>query len=178
MIKYMEITDLNGDQVKVIRENGWCVFTECAESSSYYNKGFSWANRIGYVIFSEDVDVEHIDSYKELNEIASYDSEFDKSVREILKPIEDKCYVFLVKNPANYHFEQVWTNKGLEHAKETAKLRFRPYKHTYYERGDYDKMDKLIHRHNSKVRKDTEQAIALLKENGFKVVSESFAALQ
>lgn len=178
MIKYMEITDLNSDQAKVIKENGWCVFTECAESSSYYNKGFSWANRIGYVIFSENVDVDYIDSYKELNEIASYDSEFNKLVREILKPIEDKCYVFLVKNPANYHFEQVWTNKGLEHAKETAKLRFRYYKHTYYESKDYDKMEKLINNHNSKVRKDTEKAIALLKENGFKVVSESFAALQ
>ncbi len=42
---------------------------------------------------------------------------------------------FLVKNPANYHFEQIWTNKGLE------------------------------------------KAIEILKANGFKVVSDRFAAL-
>ena len=177
MIKYMEISELNNDQAKVIKENGWCVFTECDSGGSYYNRGFAWANRIGYVIFSEWLDVDHIDSYKELNQVASYDKDFDKSVRTLLKPIEDKCYVFLVKDPANYHFEQVWTNKGLEHAKEIAKLRFR-FNHTYYESGTYDKMDALIDKHNSKVRRDTEKAIELLKANGFKVVSSSFAALQ
>ena len=176
MIKYMEISELNSDQVKVIKENGWCVFTECDEGGLYFNKGFSWVNRIGYIIFSENVDVDYIDSYSELHKIASYDSDFDKSVREILKPIEDKCYVFLVKDPAYYHFEQVWTNKGLEHAKETAKLRFIGFKHEYYE--DYDKMHKLIDRHNAKVNRDTEKAINLLRENGFRVVSNKFAALQ
>ena len=177
MIKYMEISELNNDQAKVIKENGWCVFTECDSGGTYYNKGFAWANRIGYIIFSENVDVDYINSYDELNKIASDDSDFDKLVREILKPIEDKCYVFLVKDPAYYHFEQVWTNKGLTHAKETAKLRFR-HKHQYYESKDYDKMDKLINQHNSKVRKDTEKAVELLKANGFKVVSSCFAAMQ
>ena len=43
-------------------------------------------------------------------------------INEVLDQIKDKCYVFLVKDPAYYHFEQVWTNKGLEHAKETAKF--------------------------------------------------------
>lgn len=177
MIKYMEISELNNDQAKVIRENGWCLFTECDCGGTYYSKGFAWANRIGYIIFSESVDVDDINSYEELNKIASYDSDFDKSVREILKPIEDKCYVFLVKNPAHYHFEQVWTNRGLEHAKEIAKLRF-GHKHQYYESGTYDKMDKLISQHNSKVRRDTEKAVALLKANGFKVVSTNFAVMQ
>ena len=177
MIKYMEISELNSDQAKVIKENGWCFFTECDSGGTYYRKGFAWANRIGYIIFSENIDINDINSYGELNKIASYDDDFDKTVREILKPIEDKCYVFLVKDPAYYHFEQVWTNKGLEHAKETAKLRFR-HKHQYYESGTYDKMDTLINKHNSKVRKDTEKAVALLKENGFRVVSSNFAVLQ
>jgi len=82
-----------------------------------------------------------------------------------------------VKDPANYHFEQVWTNKGLSHAKEIAKLRFR-FKHTYYESKDYDKMEKLIHKHNQKVKNDTEKVVNLLKENGFTVVSANFAVLQ
>lgn len=64
----------------------------------------------------------------------------------------------------------------LEKAKETAKLRF-GFKHTYYDSKDYDKMEKLILRHNRKVKKDTEKALEVLKENGFKVVSESFAVL-
>ena len=178
MIKYMEITDLNYDQRKLINENGWCVFTECDEGGSYYNKGFSFVNRIGYVVFSENVYIDYIDSCEELNKIASYDYDFDKLVRETIEPIKDICYVFLVKDPANYHFEQVWTNKGLEDAKEKAKLKFRFFKHEYYERENYDKMDKLIHNHNNKVRRDTENAINLLKENGFKVVSENFAALK
>lgn len=177
MIKYMEISDLNSDQVKVIKENGWCLFTECDEGGTYYNKGSAWVNRVGYIIFSEEVNITYIDSYAELNDIAFYSDEFDKAVRKVLKPIEDKCYVFLVKDPANYHFEQIWTNKGLPHAYGIAKLRFR-YKHQYYESKDYGKMERLINRHNSKVRKDTEKAIELLKENGFKVVSELFAAMQ
>lgn len=177
MIRYMEISKLNNDQSRAIRENGWCIFTECDCGGTYYNKGCTLVNRIGYIIFSENVDVDYIDSYNDLSKIASYDDDFDKSVREILKPIEDKCYVFLVKEPAHYHFEQVWTNKGLENAKEIAKLRF-GYNHQFYEPEDYDKMDKLINTHNNKVKKDTEKAVNLLKENGFKVVSDRFAALQ
>ena len=176
MIKYMEISELNSDQAQVIRENGWCAFTECDCGGTYY-KGFAWVNRIGYIIFSENVDIDDINSYEELNKIASYDDDFDKMVREILKPIEDKCYVFLVKDPACYKFEQVWTNKGLAHAKETAKLRFK-HKHIYYESEDYDKMDALIRKHNNKVKQDTEKAVELLKANGFKVVSNNFAAMQ
>ena len=177
MIKYMEISDLNNDQAKVIKDNGWCVFTECDSGGTYYSRGFAWANRIGYIILSEFVDVKCINSYNELNKIASYDDDFNKAVREILKPIEDKCYVFLVKDPARYHFEQVWTNKGLEHAKETAKLRFIGYEHQYYNTKDYDKMHKLINEHNSKVKQDTENAVNLLRENGFNVVSKNFAVL-
>lgn len=177
MIKYMEMSELNNDQIKVIKEKGWCIFTECDSDGTYYNKGLAWANRIGYIIFSEDVDVDYIDSYRELNNIASEDNDFNKFVREILEPIEDKCYVFLVQDPANYYFEQVWTNKGLEHAKETAKLRFK-HKHRYYESKDYDKMNKFINQHNSKVREDTKKAVELLNANGFKVVSDVFAVLK
>ena len=121
-------------------------------------------------------DIEDINSHKELNKIATYDDAFDKLVREKLLPVADKCYVFLVKNPANYHFEQIWTNKGLEKAIEIAKLRFR-FKHTYYNSKDYDKMENLILKHNRKVKKDTEKAVEVLKANGFKVVSDRFAAL-
>ena len=177
MIKYMDISDINIDQRRAIKENGWCVFTECNSEGTYYRKGFAWVNRIGYIILSEDVDIDDINSYEELNAIASYDDDFETEVREVLTPIEDKCYVFLVKDPANYRFEQVWTNKGLEYAKAIAKTQFR-HKCLYYESKDYDKMEKLIHKHNSKVRRDTEKAINLLKENGFKVVSQNFAALQ
>ena len=74
MIKYMEISELNNDQAKVIRENGWCVFTEGDEGGTYYDKGFRWVNRIGYIIFSESVDIEHIDSYEELSKIAFEDN--------------------------------------------------------------------------------------------------------
>ena len=176
MIKYMGISELNTDQAKIIKENGWCVFTECDEGGAYFNKGFSWVNRVGYTILSENIDVDYINSYNDLNKLASYDSVFAKTVREILKPIEDKCYVFLVKDPAYYHFEQVWTNKGLEQAKEIAKLKFIGFKHEYYE--DYDKMHKLIDRHNAKVRRDTEKALDLLRENGFRVASKNFAALR
>ena len=125
---------------------------------------------------SEDIDVEDINSYNALNKIATYDDDFNDMVRKKLSPVEDKCYVFLVKDPANYHAEQVWTNKGLEKAKEIAKRRF-GFKCTYYESKDYGKMQNLILRHNCKVLKDTERAIEVLKANGFKVVSREFAAL-
>ena len=178
MIKYMEMIDLNKDQIKAIEEYGWCVFTECDEGGSYFNKGLSWVNRIGYIIMSENVSVDYIDSYRELHELATYDSDFDKKVRTILNPLKDECYVFLVKEPAHYHFEQIWTNKGLKDAKEIAKYRFHKFKHTYYESKDFDKMDKLINRHNNKVKRDTEVALNLLKENGFKVISEKFAVIK
>ena len=177
MVKYTEISDLNSDQIELINKNGWCVFTECDGDGTYWHKGIHWVNRVGYIILSKDVDMEDINSYKELNEIATYDDTFDKLVRKKLLSVVDKCYVFLVKNPANYHFEQIWTNKGLEKAKEMAKLRFK-FKHTYYESKDYDKMENLILRHNRKVQKDTEKAIEVLRANGFTVVSERFAALQ
>lgn len=176
MVKYTEISDLNSDQIELIDKNGWCIFTECDGNGTYWHKGIHWVNRIGYVILSEDVNMEDINSYKELKAIATYDDAFDELVREKLLPVADKCYVFLVKNPANYHFEQIWTNKGLEKAKETAKLRF-GFKYTYYESKDYDKMENLILKHNRKVKKDTEKAVEVLKANGFKVVSDRFAAL-
>jgi len=177
MVKYTEISDLNSDQIKLINKNGWCIFTECdGNGTYYYHKGIHWVNRIEYIILSENVDIEDINSHKELNKIATYDDAFDKLVREKLLPVADKCYVFLVKNPANYHFEQIWTNKGLEKAIEIAKLRFR-FKHTYYNSKDYDKMENLILKHNRKVKKDTEKAVEVLKANGFKVVSDRFAAL-
>lgn len=177
MIKYMEMSELNSDQIKVIKEKGWCVFTECDQGGSYYTKGFAWVNRIGYVIFSEDVEKENLDSHSELNEIASYDEKFDKEVRNALAPLKDKCYVFLVKDPANYHFEQVWTNKGLAKAKKLANLRFR-FEHKYYSSKDYAKMEEIINKHNHKVNEDTKKAIELLKENGFSVVSANFAVIQ
>ena len=147
MIKYTEISDLNNDQVAVIKKNGWCLFTECDEGGSYYRKGLAWVNRIGYVVFSENVEQEDIDSYKELCEIASYDDEFATQVREQLEPIRDECYIFLVKNPARYDFEQVWTNGGLERAKEIAATRFN-FEHQYYESKDYDEMREIIWKYN------------------------------
>ena len=144
MIKYMEISELNADQSRAIKENGWCVFTECDEGGSYFNKGFSWVNRIGYIILSENVDTDYINSYGELHKIASYDGDFDTLVRKILEPLKDECYVFLIKEPAWYHFEQVWTNKGLSAAKELANIRYGKYKPTYYEKKDYDAMQKSM----------------------------------
>ena len=155
MIKYMEISNLNNDQVKVIKENGWCIFTECDSGGTYYSKGFAWANRIGYIIFSESVNADYINSYDELNKIAIYDNEFDTLVRKSLKPLEDKCYVFLVKDPAHYHFDQIWTNKGLERAKKMAQSRF-AHEHQYYESKDYDEMHRLISKHNSETKKRAE----------------------
>lgn len=38
-------------------------------------------------------------------------------------------------------------------------------------------MENLILKHNRKVKKDTEKAVEVLKANGFKIVSERFAAL-
>ena len=177
MIKYMEITDLNKDQASVIKENGWCVFTECAEGSSYFNKGFTWANRIGYIIFSEDPGVDYIDSWNELHKIAESDDEFAKEVNALLKPIEDKCYVFLRKDPARYQSKQVWTNEGLEDAKKQANF-WDKFKCEYYAKEDFDKMHKKIDRHNNKVKRDTEKALEILRANGFEVVSENFAALK
>lgn len=177
MLKYANVSDLNADQIRLIEKNKWCIFTECDGNGTYWLKGIHWVNRIGYIILSEDVDIEDINSYEELDKIAAYGNDFNNIVRDTLSPIEDKCYVFLVKNPANYHFEQIWTNKGLEKAKEMAKLRF-GFKCTYYESKDYDKMENLILRHNRKVQKDTEKAIEVLRANGFTVVSERFAALQ
>ena len=134
-VKYMQKSELNKDQIKVIKDKGWCIFTECDCEGSHYIKGVALVNRIGYIIFSENVDTDYISSYKELNKIASEDFNFDKEVRAALNPIEDKCYVFLVKNPARYTLEQVWTNKGLTEAKNMADARFK-FEHIYFESKD------------------------------------------
>lgn len=174
MIKYASKTMLNHDQIDEIKKNGWSFFTMCDEGGVYYRKGFAWINRIGYIIFSENVDQEHIDG-DELDKIAIYDEDFKENVQKILDPIEDKCYIFLVKDPAKYRFEQVWTNAGLDGAKKNAKSRFR-FRHKYYDSKDFPKMHKIINDYNNKVKKDTEAAISLLKVNGYTVVSENFAA--
>lgn len=179
MVKYTEISDLNADQVKIIEKNKCYIFTEHTDDDGgiYWRKGMHWVNRIGYIILSENIDTEIIYSYKELSKIATYDETFNKKIREKLLPVADKYYAFLVKDPANYHIEEIWTNKGLEKAKEVAKLRFR-FKHAYYEQNDYDKMYDLALRHNRKVEKDTNRAVEILKENGFKVVSDKFAVMR
>lgn len=176
-IKFCEISDLNTDQMRLIEDMGWCLFTHQDEGGSYFTKGTSIVNRIGYIVFSAPVNYQVIDSYEELISIAKEDADFRKEVLNTLNPIEDKCYVFLVKDPAKYSFEQVWTNKGLEKAKEIAKTRFR-YPHKYYERKDYDKMEKIISQYNTQLAATTEKAKQLLAENGFTVVSANFGVLQ
>lgn len=66
---------------------------------------------------------------------------------------------------------------GIPMSREKVGELWNEFKHTYYDSKDYDKMENLIFRHNCKVRKDTEKAIEILKANGFKVVSDRFAAL-
>ena len=177
MIKYAEISDLNCDQVKLIQKNGWCFFTECDGEETYWHKGFHKGNRVGYIVLSKDIEMEDINSPKKLKKIAKFDNSFNDLVMEKLLPLADKCYVFLVKDPANYHFEQIYTNEGLEKAKEIIKLRF-SFKCKYYEKEEYRKMVKLIDRHNRKVEKGTAKAIEILQANGFKVVSQNFAAIR
>lgn len=61
-MKYMEINDLNKDQVALAESKGWCIYTQVEDACGLiYKKGLAWANRIGYVIFSESVDAEAID---------------------------------------------------------------------------------------------------------------------
>ena len=114
-----------------------------------YKKGLAWEDRIGYVIFSESVDAEAIDG-SAIGDYGTYDYEFESEVKQMLSPLEDKCYVFLIKNPVRYRFEQIWANKGLEYAKEMAKSRFKDNV-KYYPKDQFDKMDKLIKCHNEKV---------------------------
>lgn len=124
-MKYMEINDLNKDQVALAESKGWCIYTQVEDACGLiYKKGLAWANRIGYVIFSESVDAEAIDG-SAIGDYGTYDYEFESEVKQMLSPLEDKCYVFLIKNPVRYRFEQIWANKGLEYAKEMAKSRFK-----------------------------------------------------
>ena len=148
-MKYTELSCLNNDQVSVIRNNGWCVFTECDEGGSYYNKGFSLVNRIGYIIFSENVKEEHINSFNELEKIASYDESFQQEVMEQIDCLRDICYLFLVKNPKCYNISQVWTNKGCEFAKELAAKRFM-HDTEYIPSEKTDDFVKIMYEHNSK----------------------------
>lgn len=174
MKKYMSITHLNSDQLKRIEEKGWCVFTECDDDGTYYHKGLHWVNRVGYIILSQNVEKTDLCTSIDLEKIAKYDEDFEKLVNEELKPIEDKCYVFLVKNPARDSFAQIWTNKGLEEAKKLSNLKF-SFPHKYFEKEDYEKMNKIIRTHNQKVEKDTMTAKSLLAQAGFIVVSKEFA---
>lgn len=149
-MKYMEINDLNKDQVALAESKGWCIYTQVEDACGLiYKKGLAWANRIGYVIFSESVDAEAIDG-SAIGDYGTYDYEFESEVKQMLSPLEDKCYVFLIKNPVRYRFEQIWANKGLEYAKEMAKSRFKDNV-KYYPKDQFDKMDKLIKCHNKKV---------------------------
>ena len=120
-MKYMEINDLNKDQVALAESKGWCIYTQVEDACGLiYKKGLAWANRIGYVIFSEPVDAESIDD-SAIGDYGTYDYDFESEVKQLLSPLEDKCYVFLIKNPVKYYFEQIWTNKGVAYAKEMAK---------------------------------------------------------
>ena len=110
-MKYMEINDLNKDQVALAESKGWCIYTQVEDACGLiYKKGLAWANRIGYVIFSESVDAEAIDG-SAIGDYGTYDYEFESEVKQMLSPLEDKCYVFLIKNPVRYRFEQIWANK-------------------------------------------------------------------
>lgn len=137
-MKYMEINDLNKDQVALAESKGWCIYTQVEDACGLiYKKGLAWANRIGYVIFSESVDAEAIDG-SAIGGYGTYDYEFESEVKQMLSPLEDKCYVFLIKNPVRYRFEQIWANKGLEYAKEMAKSRFKDNV-KYYPKDQFDK---------------------------------------
>lgn len=149
-MKYMEINDLNKDQVALAESKGWCIYTQVEDACGLiYKKGLAWANRIGYVIFSESVDAEAIDG-SAIGDYGTYNDEFESEVKQMLSPLEDKCYVFLIKNPVKYHFEQIWTNKGLRYAREMAKSSFKDNV-KYYPKDQFNEMDKLIKCHNEKV---------------------------
>ena len=111
-MKYMEINKLNKDQVALAESKGWCIYTQVEDACGWvYRKGLAWANRIGYVIFSEPVDAEAIDDFA-IGDYGTYDYDFESEVKQILSPLEDKCYVFLIKNPVKYHFEQILNRFG------------------------------------------------------------------
>lgn len=150
-MKYMEINDLNKDQVALAESKGWCIYTQVEDACGcVYRKGLAWAkpNWLCH-IFLEPVDAEAIDDFA-IGDYGTYDYEFESEVKQMLSPSEDKCYVFLIKNPSKYHFEQIWTNKGLAYAKEMAKSSFKDNV-KYYPKDQFDKMDRLIKCHNKKV---------------------------
>ena len=146
----MEINDLNKDQVVLAESKGWCIYTQVEDACGLiYKKGLAWANRIGYAIFSEPVDAESIDD-SAIGDYGTYDYDFESEVIQLLSPLEDKCYVFLIKNPVKYYFEQIWTNKGVAYAREMAKSSFKD-NIKYYPKDQFNEMDKLIKFHNEKV---------------------------
>ena len=97
MVKYTEISDVNNDQIELINKNGWCIFTECdGNGTYYYHKGIHWVNRIEYIILSENVDIEDINSHKELNKIATYDDTVNSNPRI---PFVTQDSLFVNENP-------------------------------------------------------------------------------
>ena len=87
MLKYAEISELNCDQANLIRKSGWCFFTECDGGGTYWHKGFHRVNRVGYIVLSENIETEDINSPKELKKIAEFDNSFNDLVMEKLLPL-------------------------------------------------------------------------------------------
>ena len=172
-IKYADVTDLNNDQVDLLKSKGYSFFTECDEGGeSYYNKNFSWANRIGYLVFESEPEEDYFNSYKELSKVAEFDEDFNEEVHELINPIKDECYLFYLENSDKniYTFNQVWTNKGVDKAKEIAKDRYYAYptcvlitdeNREYYENKVHDAR-RQIDRNRNDVKR-------ILKENGFEI---------
>ena len=152
-IKYANIVNLNSDQAREIKKKGWCFFTECDGDGSYFRRGFALVNSIGYIVFSKNIQQDDIYGYDELNKIAEYDDGFNDEVQKALSPLEDKCYVFLVRDPARYRFEQIWTNKGLSEAKKRANARYGKYQPMYYNGSDnYNEMHRIIYEYNKTLK--------------------------
>lgn len=173
-MKFAEISDLNNDQVRIIRDNGWCIFTEHDECGSYYQKGLHIVNRIGYVVFDTEPNCDYINSYEELGKMATEDRNFILEVASKIDPYRDVCYGFLIEDYNNNicKIDHIWTNKDEKEAKRLLKARYSSgkLKLTRVTDRNRDRLESLVKEHNKERERAKKDAIALLEQNGYKVI--------
>ena len=108
MIKYTELDEINEPMAKEIKEHGWCVFTECDGDGLYFRKGYAWVNRIGYVVFEEQVDVSDMDE-SDFHQTGIYDQDFANEVMKVAEKYKNTNYHYHVKGKLIDDYECIRT---------------------------------------------------------------------
>ena len=122
-IRYTELCEINTPQAEEFKKRGWCVFTECDSDGTYFYKGYGWVNRIGYLVFEDNIDMDYFE-YSDLKQIGIYDDKFNDDVYQVVQEHQDINYHYHIKGKLLDHYELIRTYSD-EEAKRILGIRMK-----------------------------------------------------